>query len=417
MSDEIKVESDKNKRKIYKRIGFAVGIIIIFICIALNYFTKNYLYNGKIADNIFVQGIDISHMEKEEAIEAINTKFKPENLNLKYNENKYEINFEKINLEYNTEELVEKAYNTTRTGSYFKDISSYISTRRDGKKYTIKVTYNDEKLDKAITKIAKDINQSVINATISVSNGISYTPSRTGLKFKTDENKELIEKALNDKKYDTIDLKVAVTKPEVSTEDVSSVNSVLASFSTTFNSALVGRSYNIGLSAQRCSDVLLKPGETFSYNEQTGMRVLSNGYKNAPVIVNNEYEDAPGGGVCQTSTTLFNAVLLSGLEIDEVRNHSKTSHYAPRGRDAMVNDSDSDLKFTNNFEHSVYVKCYRSGSSVNAVIYGASQDKVGVSIRVDNFTYNSLPAAKTYRTITKNGKSQTSYIYTSVYKE
>ena len=115
--------------------------------------------------------------------------------------------------------------------------------------------------------------------------------------------------------------------------------------------------------------------------------------------------------------TLFNAVLLSGLQIDQVRNHSKTSHYAPRGRDAMVNDGDSDLRFTNNFDHAVYIQCYRSGSSVNATIYGSSQDKVGVSIQVDNFTYNGLPAAKTYRTITKNGKSKKSYIYTSVYKE
>ena len=83
----------------------------------------------------------------------------------------------------------------------------------------------------------------------------------------------------------------------------------------------------------------------------------------------------------------------------------------------MVNDGDSDLRFTNNFDHAVYIQCYRSGSSVNATIYGSSQDKVGVSIQVDNFTYNGLPAAKTYRTITKNGKSKKSYIYTSVYKE
>ena len=83
----------------------------------------------------------------------------------------------------------------------------------------------------------------------------------------------------------------------------------------------------------------------------------------------------------------------------------------------IVNDGDSDLRFTNNFDHAVYIQCYRSGSSVNATIYGSSQDKVGVSIQVDNFTYNGLPAAKTYRTITKNGKSKKSYIYTSVYKE
>lgn len=418
MSDDIKTESDKkNKNKIYRRVGLVIGIIIIFICIALNYFTKNSLYNGKIADNIFVQGVEISQMGKEEAIEAVNKKYKPQNLNLSYEKNNYEINCEDIELKYNTEELVEQAYNSTRTGSYFNDIASYISVTSEGKKYTIKATYNEEKLDKSIEKIAKDINQDAKNATVSVGGGISITPSKTGLKFETKENKKLIKEALDNKKYDTIDLKVSVTKPRISTEDVSSINTTLASFSTTFNSALVERSYNIGLSAQRVSNVILKPGETFSYNEHTGMRLLSNGYLNAPVIVGNDYEDAPGGGVCQTSTTLFNAALLSGLQIDQVRNHSKTSQYVPRGRDAMVNDGGSDLKFTNNFDHAVYIQCYRSGSSVVAAIYGASQDKVGVNIRVDNFTYNGLPGAKTYRTITKNGKSKTSYIYTSVYRK
>ena len=418
MSDDIKNRSGKiDKKKLYSIVGLVIGIIIIFIGIALNYFTKNSLYNGKIADNIFIQGVEVSQMSKEEAIEAIDKKYKPQNLNLSYDEDNYEINFEDIDLKYNTEELVGQAYDSTRTGSYFNDITSYIKIKSEGKKYTIKVTYDEEKLDKNIEQIAKSINQDVKNATVSVGSGISFTPSRTGLKFETEDNKKLITEALNNKKYETVGLKVSVTKPKVSTEDVKSIDTRLASFSTTFNSALVERSYNIGLSAQRCNNVILLPGETFSYNEHTGMRVLSNGFLNAPVIISNQYEDAPGGGVCQTSTTLFNAVLLSGLQIDQVRNHSKTSHYVPRGRDAMVNDGDSDLKFTNNFDHAVYIQCYRSGSSVVAAVYGSSQDKVGVNIRVDNFTYNSLPAAKTYRTITKNSKSETSYIYTSVYKE
>ncbi|MCC3867820.1 VanW family protein [Terrisporobacter mayombei] len=420
MSDDIKNKSaKKDKSKLYKRLGIAVSIIVVIICISLNSFTKKSLYNGKIADNIFIQGVEVSHMSKEEAIEAINKKYKPQNLNLSYDNNNYEIGFEDIDLKYNTEELVEKAYNSTRSGSYFNDIASYISMSMEsgGEKYTIKATYDEEKLDKYLANVANEINQDFKNASISIGSGISVNPSSTGLKFETKENKELVMEALNNKKYETIDLKVSVTKPKISTEDVSSIDTCLASFSTTFNSGLVERSYNIGLSAQRCNNVILKPGETFSYNEHTGMRVLSNGYKKASVIIGDQYEDAPGGGVCQTSTTLFNAALLSGLQIDQVRNHSKTSAYVPRGRDAMVNDGDSDLKFTNNFDHAVYVQCYRSGSSVGAAVYGASQDKVAVNIKVDNFTYNGRPAAKTYRTITKNGKSKTSYIYTSVYKE
>ena len=418
MDDNIKTESDKeNRKKIYKRLGFGLSIIIIFMSILLNYFTKNYLYNGKIAENIFIQGIEISHMTKEEAMEVISEKYKPQNLNLSYEKNNYKINYEDIDLKYNTKELIEKAYNITRTGSYFDDITSYITIKSNGKKYTIKATYDEEELDKYLVEISNSINKDVKSAKVSVGSGINITPSQTGLKFETEKNKELIMQALDKKEYEDINLKVSVTKPNISTEDVKSINTLLASFSTTFNASLIERSHNIALAAQKCDNVILKPGETFSYNEHTGMRTLSNGYLSASVIIGDEYEDAPGGGVCQTSTTLFNAVLLSGLEITEVRNHSKTSSYVPRGRDAMVNDGWSDFKFTNNFDHTVYIKCYRSGNSVVAAIYGSSKDKVGVNINVDNFTYNGLPAAKTYRTITKNGKSKKSHIYTSVYKQ
>lgn len=417
MSDEVKNESKSKKNKIYRNVGIVAGIIIIIGCIALNIFTKNSLYNGKIADNIFIQGVEVSHMTKTEAIEAVSKKYEPHNIHLDYKTNSYEIDYNDIDLSYNTKEIVQKAYNATRTGSYFNDITSYIKIKSSGKNYSIEVSYDEDKLDKSLDQIAQQINKKSKNATVSVENGISYTKSKTGLQFETEDNKKLITEALKNKKYDNIDLKVTVTQPKISTEDVASINTVLASFSTSFNSALTSRSYNIGLAAQRCNNVILLPGETFSYNDHTGMRVLSNGFLNASVILGGVYQDAPGGGVCQTSTTLFNAALLSGLEIDQVRNHSKTSHYVPRGRDAMVNDGGSDLKFTNNFDHPVYIQCYRSGSSVVAAVYGSSKDKVDVSIKVDNFTYNGLPGAKTYRTITKNGKSKTSHIYTSVYQE
>lgn len=418
MSDEIKLESDKTKRnKLYKIIGIISVATILFACIIMNYFTKEYLYNGKIADNIYIQGIEVSNMRKEEATKLVNEKFSPKDVLLQYEGSTYKITSEEIDLKYNTEKIVEEAYNNTRTGSYFEDIKSYIQVKSKGKKYSIGVSYNEENLEKSLEEIANDINQSVSDAKVSISGGINIIPSKEGKTVEVEENKNIIVKSLNDKDYNPLDLKVSIIKPKISTQDVSSINTSLASFSTSFNASLLGRSHNIGLSAQKCNDVILLPGETFSYNDKTGLRIGSNGYQNAPVIINNAYEEGPGGGVCQTSTTLFNAVLLSGLQIDEVHNHSKTSRYAPRGRDAMVNDGGSDFRFTNNFDHAIYVQCYRSGSSVYAVIYGSSQDKVGVSIDVDHFTYNNRPAAKTYRTITKNGKSEKSYIYTSVYKE
>ena len=129
--DELKNKKDKNK--VYRNIGIIVGIIFIIGCIALNSFTKKSLYNGKIANNIFIEGIEVSDMKKEQAIEAINKKYRPQDLSLDYHKENFNISSEDIDLKYNTEELVNKAYNSTRTGSYFKDITSYIEIKLNSK--------------------------------------------------------------------------------------------------------------------------------------------------------------------------------------------------------------------------------------------------------------------------------------------
>ena len=112
------------------------------------------------------------------------------------------------------------------------------------------------------------------------------------------------------------------------------------------------------------------PGETFSYNKTTGARNWVNGYKSAPVIVGGKVVNGEGGGVCQVSTTIYNAALMSGLIIDEVHNHSLPSRYAPRGRDATVSYGYTDLKFSNPFNHPIYIK--------NIVGKGAITSKITV---------------------------------------
>ncbi len=417
MGDDVKNALESDKSKLYRNIAIASVIIIILGCISMSIFTKYALYNGRIATNTFIEEVNISGMTKEEAIKAVNNYYKVQNLKLTYKGDNHEIDYKDINLSYDTKKIVEKAYNSTRNGSYFQNIISYMGVKLGGKTYSIKPIYDDKKLNECMNLISEKVNIEPINAGVKIEkDNITYTDGKSGIQVEIEDTKKLILQALEKKKYDEIELLVSEINPKISTEDVKSIDTKLATFSTSFNASKTNRSFNIGLAAQKCDNVVLLPGETFSYNEKTGLRTRANGYLNAPVILNGSYASAPGGGVCQTSTTLFNAVLLSGLQIDTVRNHSKLSSYVPRGRDAMVSDNSSDLVFTNNFEYPVYIQCYRSGSTVNAAVYGSSKDQVEVSVNVDSFTYNGRPAAKTYRTISKNGESETSHIYTSIYR-
>ena len=128
MSDEEKVdlgEKNKKKKRIYMTIGIISGIIIIILGVFLNSFTKNYLYNGKIGHNIFVEDVDISHLSKEEAIKQISDKYTPQNLNLKYEDLNFEVKAEDIDYKYNIEDIVKDAYNNKLKNKIFHLLCEY----------------------------------------------------------------------------------------------------------------------------------------------------------------------------------------------------------------------------------------------------------------------------------------------------
>lgn len=135
-------------------------------------------------------------------------------------------------------------------------------------------------------------------------------------------------------------------KPEQSRSQ-DSENKVLASFSTTILDSDENRVNNIRLASQKINGLVLKPGETFSFNKIVGKRDYNKGYKKAKVLVNGESNEGVGGGICQLSSTIYNAALKSGMQIIERHTHSGEVGYIPRGQDAAVSYGYKDLKFKN----------------------------------------------------------------------
>ena len=139
------------------------------------------------------------------------------------------------------------------------------------------------------------------------------------------------------------------------------------------------------------------PGDVFSYNKATGARTWSNGYKTAKVIVDGKYVNGEGGGVCQVSTTIYNAALMSGLDIQEVHNHTFPSHYVSKGRDSAVSYGYIDLKFKNNLAHPIYIKNIVSNGIITSKIYGCNKDKEKIYIRTQENREKEKIIVKTYR--------------------
>lgn len=416
--DESFYKSGKSNVKKYKIVGLMA--IICVLGVSINYFNKKYIYTNVIAKNIFIEGIDVSNLTKEEAINYVNENVILGELQLNYNGETNVISPDEIDLKYNTSEVVDEAYHYTKTDSYFENVKRFFDLNKNSKNLEIKSLYNENKLSEKIQNISDLINVDMKNAKVYISDSgnISVSSATIGKELDIASTKESIYDAIKNKDYKSIDLKVNIKEPKISTEAVKSVNTLLAEFSTKFSTKDSNRVTNVVLSAKATSDVLLMPGEEFSYNNLTGKRTTSNGYKDAPVIINGKLEQDVGGGVCQVSSTLFNSVLYSGLDVTSRRNHSLKSSYVSIGRDAMVSDGGSDFRFKNPYSHPVYIKNTVSNGVITSKIYGNTSDKKNISIKVEPYTTEGLDAAKTYIEYKdSNGKViRTQYISNSVYK-
>lgn len=171
----------------------------------------------------------------------------------------------------------------------------------------------------------------------------------------------------------TIPLKI--TKPNVTTSQIGTeaFPNQLATFSTKFSAANTNRTTNIKLATSKINGVVLMPGETFSYNQVVGKRTVSAGFKEAHIFANGQVLDGVGGGICQVSSTLYNTVLLSNLEIIERSNHSFNTGYVKLGTDATVSWGGPDFKFKNSRNYPIKIVGRVNGGTVTIDIYGLKE--------------------------------------------
>ena len=143
----------------------------------------------------------------------------------------------------------------------------------------------------------------------------------------------------------------------------------------TFYGGVANRIHNVQLVAHLIDDHYIAPGETFSFNATTGERSEDKGFLEAPVIINGELKTGLGGGVCQVSTTTFNAAYEAGLSITDRTNHALYISHYPLGRDATVNYPDTDLKFVNDTGHWLWLRTFVGSSSLTVALYGTPQHR------------------------------------------
>jgi vancomycin resistance protein YoaR len=169
---------------------------------------------------------------------------------------------------------------------------------------------------------------------------------------------------------------VAEQQPARSTADLKAmgVTGLVSSYETFFG-GVPNRIHNVQLVSHLVDEQLIPPGKEWSFNGATGARTADKGFLEAPVIINGELQTGLGGGVCQVSTTVFNAAYEAGLKITARTNHALYISHYPQGRDATVDYPSVDLKFVNDTDHWLLLRTFVSSSSLTVSLYGAPQHR------------------------------------------
>ena len=255
------------------------------------------------------------------------------------------------------------------------------------------------RLERRVDRPARDASFAIHGSKISV------VPAASGLTLDVPRSVAAVLAAAGRPTNRVATLAFSVQHPTRSTAAAGAmgITGVVGSYETEYGGD-PNRIHNVQLVAHLVDNKLIAPGATFSFNGTTGERSAEKGFLEAPVIVNGELQTGLGGGVCQVSTTVFNAAYEAGLRITARTNHSLYISHYPLGRDATVNYPDTDLKFVNDTPHWLLLRTWVGPSSLTVALYGTPQHRKIDTISAPLVVVAPPPVTKTVDATLKPGE-------------
>lgn len=329
---------------------------------------------------IRLDGNDISDLTLGKARylleETMKEKYRNRQLVITYGDKSWKLDMNEIAPKINTEEVLNNAFTIGRQGNVFNRLYQVIHLRFDTVDIKPVMSYEKTKVRQLLDNIKSQIDKEEKNASVSFNNGKITVESETvGMNVPIDKNAELIENRIIGNNFEDMDLSVEKVFPKITYDDIKDIDGVLGLFKTAFSLQDENRSHNIKLGCERINRMILMPNDIFSMNEALGPRTLENGYREAPVIFKNELVPGTGGGVCQITSTLYNAVLLSGNDAIQRTHHSWPLGYVDPGRDATIAEDYIDFKFQNTSGYPIAVSTEVIGGTLDIRILGSTLKK------------------------------------------
>lgn len=231
-------------------------------------------------------------------------------------------------------------------------------------------------------------------------------PSENGVDFKI--SLEEAKAIISSEKKEEYSIPLTIIRPNITTNMIGTeaFPDMLSTFSTRYAASNRNRTTNLMLAANKINGTVLMPGETFSYNKVVGARTIAAGYKEAPIYVEGRVEDGLGGGICQITSTLYNAVIYANLEITQRTNHQFVPSYVTASRDATVVYGALDFQFKNNRNYPIKLVCSVSGGIANFQIFGMRQED-DVEVQISSYETGRTATAiysEAYKILKRNGQ-------------
>ncbi len=374
----------------------AFAVIIVMFAIIGVYVYASYSRikpdKDKICNGIKVDSIDISGMTEEEASVAVNsyiTQLGSRNLVLDINGETVTSRLDEAGYSFSAGDFLNEAMKIGKSGNMIENYRQ-IKAAAQGK-YTYKVTMalDEEVLKKYIKKNSKKMCVGAKNAEIKMEDGkLVYTKAKDGISIDTERTMQLVKEAVEASGGTEVQIPVTaeikVQQPEITEETAARCKDKIGTFTTSFNAGNVNRTKNLANAARLISGTVLYPGDTFSVHDTISPLTEENGYYEAASYNNGKVEDSLGGGVCQVSTTLYNAVLRAELEITERSPHSMVVSYVKPSMDAAIAGDYKDFKFKNNTSVPIYIQGGTYGSSIYFTLYGEETRSPDRTIRFES---------------------------------
>jgi len=280
-----------------------------------------------------------------------------------------------LGYDFDYAKMADQALRAGRTGNWFLQRAARRKILKEGLLIIPQVTIDQERLERALEPLRAKTQVPPVSARWEVlpdGYQVKLIPAQAGRTIDLDQIADLVEDLLRQAPPYSLAIPFQQMHPKLDTEEAVGlgISEVVASYRTYFSPSNTSRVKNIRLAAQSINNKILLPGEVLSFNRLTGPRLPESGYEEAPIIVNGELVPGVGGGVCQVSTTLYNAAVLANLTILERNKHSLPSAYVGLGRDATVFYDYLDLKIHNETVRPVLIKSIIGHNYLDVKILG-----------------------------------------------